>query len=342
MIVEKFPDRMLTLKGKDYLYFGGTGYLGLATHPEFQDFLISAFKNWGTFYGSSRNSNIKLSIYKKFESYFAAQIGAEATLTVSSGTLAGRLIIDFLAKRNPVFFHYPKTHPAILAKNSLPLFINGQLNPRLTTDTNEEIVITTDAILGLEVEPVSFSFLDLINKNKEITLVVDESHSLGVVGKNGNGIFNNIKHKKLSNKIMVSSLGKALSLSGGIIGGSQNFIKNLVDESMFVSSSAANPAYLEAYCKASKIFETQRRKLAYNLNYISDRLNNNSTIKFDKRYPVLYSEDEYIYNKLFEEGIIITSFKYPTYKNRMNRIVITANHTEDDLDKLIKILNIKE
>ncbi|MDY7395649.1 aminotransferase class I/II-fold pyridoxal phosphate-dependent enzyme [Aureibaculum sp. 2210JD6-5] len=341
MIVENFPGRTISIKGKKYLYFGGTAYLGLATHPEFQSILMKSIQKWGTFYGSSRNSNIKLAIYNQFEDFFAQQIGAEASLTVSSGTLAGRLVVDFLAKSNPAFFHYPKTHPAILAKESLPLFVNNRLHSQLINNTSEEIVITVDAILGSEVEPVSFDFLDTISASKKITLVVDESHSLGIVGKEGQGIFNDVNHKNIKRKIMVSSLGKALSLSGGIIACDQQFIDALKEESTFVSSSAANPAYLEAYCKGEQIYQSQKEKLSSNLNFIEEKLHQNETIKFNKNYPVIYSKDDHIYDKLFEENIIITNFKYPTYKKMMNRIVITANHKQEDLEKLVQTLNKK-
>jgi len=341
MVVENFPDRIITANGKTYLYFGGTAYLGLSTHPEFQSILVESIQKWGTFYGSSRNANLKLAIYHQFEDYFAKQIGAEASLTVSSGTLAGKLVIDFLEKTSPVFFHYPKTHPAVLAKSSLPLLINDKLHPRLLDNVIEEIVITVDAILGHEVEPVSLNFLDKISPSKKITLVVDESHSLGIVGKEDKGIFGSIETRNIERKIMVTSLGKALSISGGLIAGNQHFIDAISQESTFVSSSAANPAYLEAYCKAEEIFRTQKEKLKNNLNFIEDRLVKSSRLRFNKNYPVIYSEDDDIYDKLFKEDIIITNFKYPTYKNMMNRIVITANHTKADLEKLIQILNKK-
>jgi len=339
MQVNNFPDRTITIDGKEYLYFGGTSYLGLATHSKFQEVLFQSIKKWGTFYGSSRSSNIKLSIYNQFEGFFAEQIGAEASLTVSSGTLAGRLVIDYFSKSISTFFHYPKTHPAILAQQSLPLFMDGKLHPKLLDNTLEEIVITADAILGLEVNPTSFDFLKEISSTKKITLVVDESHSLGIVGKNGEGIFNTISTNKIHQKIMISSLGKALGLSGGIIAGSKEFINILKEESIFVSSSAANPAYLETYLQTQEIYKKQYQKLQANLDFISSKLNLKESFKFDKDYPVIYCEDDAIYNQLIDKGIIITNFNYPTYKNKMSRIVITANHTFEDLKKLINILN---
>ena len=339
MTVDGFPDRTITVKSEEYLYFGGTSYLGMATHPEFQNLIIKSIKKWGTFYGSSRNANVKLSVYDKAEQLFSKQIGSEASLTVSSGTLAGKLTTEYLSKSINTFFHYPKTHPAILVQHSLPLFMDGKLHPKLQDDTVEEIVITVDAILSLEVTPTSFDFLNQISSNKKITLIVDESHSLGIVGKKGEGIFSTISDEKLHRKIMISSLGKALGLSGGIIASDKQFIDELKQESVFVSSSGANPAYLETYLQVQDLYNSQRQKLHQNLDFSNLRLNLNKEFKFTDNYPVIYSNNDAIFAKLLQHKIVITRFKYPTYKNPMNRIVITANHTKKDLKKLIQLLN---
>ncbi len=341
MIVDSFPDRTITIKGKEHLYFGGTSYLGMATLPEFQNLIFQNIKKWGTFYGSSRNANVKLSVYDKVEQLFSEEIGSEASLTVSSGTLAGKLTTAYLSKTIDTFFHYPKTHPAILVNHSLPLFVDGRLHPKLLDDTVGEIVITVDAILSLEIAPTSFDFLNQISSKKKITLIIDESHSLGIIGKKGEGIFNFISNEKLYRKIMISSLGKALGLSGGIIASDKQFIDALKEEAVFVSSSGANPAYLETYLEAQDLYTSQRKKLNTNLGFLATELQPNTILKFDSDYPVIYSNDSTIFTTLLQHRIIITNFKYPTYKKPMNRIVITANHTKEDLEKLINILNTK-
>ncbi len=341
MKVDSFPDRTIMVKGEEHLYFGGTSYLGMATLPEFQNLMTQNIKKWGTFYGSSRNANVKLSVYDKVEQLFSEQIGSEASLTVSSGTLAGKLTTAYLSKTIETFFHYPKTHPAILVKHSLPLFVEGKLHPKLQDDTVEEIVITVDAILSLEITPTSFDFLNQISSKKKITLIVDESHSLGIIGKNGEGIFNSISNEKLYRKIMISSLGKALGLSGGVIASDKQFIDALKEESVFVSSSGANPAYLETYLKAQSLYTVQRQKLNVNLDVFTLQLYPDKELLFNNNYPVIYSNNDAIFARLLQNKIIITRFKYPTYKKPMNRIVITANHTKEDLEKLINMLNTK-
>jgi len=342
MTVENFPDRTITIKNQEYRYFGGTSYLGIATNTDFHKILFQNIKKWGTFYGSSRNSNIKLAVYNTFEAVFAKQLGAEASLAVSSGTLAGRLVIDYLSKSITSFYHYPKTHPSVLAPNSLPLFDNDTLHSSLLNNTTEEIVITVDAVLALEITPTSFAFLTEISASKKITLVIDESHSLGIVGKHGEGIFNTISTKNLHQKIAVSSLGKALGLSGGIIAGNAQFIDLIKEESIFISASGANPAYLETYLQTQSIYTKQRGKLQHNLAFLYPKIRINKQLRFSQNYPVIYSNEPEIYTTLLAQHIVVTNFNYPTYKDTMHRIVITANHTENDLKALSLALSKKE
>ena len=337
MEVNQFPDRTINIDGKEFLYFGGTSYLGMSVHPEFQKRLFENIKKWGVFYGSSRKSNIQLSIYQEFESCFSNYIGAEKCAVVSSGMLAGKLTIDFLAKKKSRFYHYPKTHPAILHSNSLPLFVDEKLNPNLQNDIEEEIVITVDSILALEVTPTLFDFLDKISTSKKITLIIDESHSLGIVGKSGEGIFNLIQHPKIERKIMISSLGKALNLPAGVIASDTKFVDTIMDDPDFVSASGASPAHLATYLETQGQYNQQREKLQQNLDFLFNE-GMNTTFKYHPDYPVIYCENKAIYQQLFDKEIIITNFKYPTYKNFMSRIVVTANHTFEDLEKLKKCL----
>lgn len=339
MVLESFPDREITIAHKKYLYFGGTAYLGLPTHAGFQEMLFQNTQKWGTFYGSSRSSNIQLSVYQRAEELFAKQFDAAASLAVSSGTLAGRLVVDFLSKSIKSFYHYPKTHPAVLGQNSRELFVQGELHPNLQDTVVEGVVITVDAILALEVQPTSFEFLKGISSSKNITLVLDESHSLGIVGEKGQGIFNTISGENIYRKILVSSLGKGLGLSGGIIASDKFFVDALKKEAAFISASGANASHLETYIQAQEIYRAQQDKLQYNLRFLHTELKENTNLKYVKDYPVMYSDDKNTYGYLLKKGIVITHFKYPNYNGMMSRIVITANHTKADLRKLASALN---
>ncbi len=340
MNVNQFPDRIIEIDQEQYLYFGGTAYLGLPTNKEFQELVIKNIRNWGTTYGSSRSANIKLTAYENGETFLAHHIKAESAVTVSSGMLAGKLVIDQLKKQTDSFFHFPNMHPAIQIKDSLPVFFNGNINPRLLDSQSEKITILTDGVSGFQTKAIDLSVLATISDYKEITLLIDESHSFGILGENGCGIYSEI-NLPIKRKIMISSLGKAFGLSGGVIASDAAFINQIKNLDIFISAAGMNPAFVQTLADASALYQTQHQKLLENLNYIDRKLIKNQSIKFDKTYPLIYLENENLIETLKANKIIIANFKYQENANNLNRIVVTANHLPEDLDKLINILNEK-
>lgn len=339
MLVNQFPDRKITIENQDYLYFGGTAYLGLPINKDFQEILIKNLKKWGSAYGSSRNANIQLSAYNSGEKFLASFIKSEAALTISSGMLAGKLVIDNLETQTDCFYHFPNLHNALKSEKSLPLFIDSKPNPKLLDKKVEKITILTDAVPSSFVEPIDLSVLDLIPSNKQITLVIDESHSIGIIGKNGRGIFSNIDYPNIKRKIMIASLGKAMGLTGGMIGADSEFISQIKLNNSYVSAAGMNPAFAQSISKSEKIFKRQHKKLQENLKYLEKYLIKSNLIDFNKSYPLIYPKIKNIHQILKENKIIITNFPYPNDAGELNRIVITANHKKKDLQKMVEILN---
>jgi 8-amino-7-oxononanoate synthase len=340
MKVNKSPDRIISVAGEEHLYFGGTNYLGITTLPEFQTILLASFQKWGTSYGSSRSANIQLSVYKTAEDLLAKQIGTEAAVTISSGMLAGKLALELLQQTTDLVFYFPNTHPALLSTSSLPLIENEKLNPKLYDAEISKIGIVADAIPSLEVTPIDLSILLEIPKDKEITLILDESHSIGILGDEGQGVLCQYQLPNVHRKISTASLGKAFGLSGGVIAGDLDFISELKKQQTFIGASGMNPAFLETYINAQDLYEVQRQKLQLNLSYVESNLTPNSAFTFVAAYPAIYFDNNELLNLLLENKIIPTSFPYPTASGKLSRIVISAHHTKEDLDAMVKQLNI--
>ncbi|MET0944859.1 MAG: aminotransferase class I/II-fold pyridoxal phosphate-dependent enzyme [Flavobacterium sp.] len=340
MNVNQFPDRIIEIDQEQYLYFGGTAYLGLSTNKAFQELVVKNILKWGTTYGSSRNANVKVTAYENGETFLANYIRAEAVVTVSSGMLAGKLVVDELKKQTDTFFHFDDVHTAIQADNSLSVFVDGKINSRLLDDKEEKITILTDGVPSFETNAIDLNVLREIPKHKEITLLIDESHSLGILGQNGCGIYSDI-NLPIKRKIMVSSLGKAFGLTGGVIAGDASFIEKIKKSEIFGSAAGMNPAFVQTLADASEIYTKQHQKLLKNLVYIDQKLIKSDSIKFDKSYPLIYLKNKNVIEILKENKIIIASFKYKQNADNLNRIVVTANHLQEDLDKLINLLNSK-
>lgn len=337
MTVNEFPDRILTIDGVEYLYFGGTNFLGITTNPDFQTILFESIKKWGTGYGSSRNSNIQLSVYKTAEKLLAQNTNTEAALTVSSGMLAGKLVVEHLSKTADALFHFPDVHPAISSSLSLPIIENGLLNSKIFENSISKITILTDSVPSQNVSPIDLRLLLSIPKEKEINLVIDESNSIGIIS--------NEWQKKIQQDnihiIKTASLGKALGISGGVIAGSHSFISEIRNLPSFIGAAGMNPAFLETYCNSQEVYRSQKQKLQHNLTYIDTHFTNREKFTFNPSYPILYFEDELLLKRLLESKIISTSFKYTNVLGKLDRIVITANHTTDDLVRLLSQLNSK-
>jgi 8-amino-7-oxononanoate synthase len=338
MQLDKAPNTAVLINDIEHLYFSGTSYLGVAVLPEFHEIIIKNIQNWGSAFGSSRNANVKLSIYNKAEGYLTNFFKTEDCVTVSSGTFAGLLTLSTLENIVTSFFYMPKTHPAILPKNALPVFVDNHLNNLLLNSEKETICIVVDAIAALETKPFNFNFLQKISSQKKIFLLVDESHSFGVLGENGNGISSKIKVNKNIAIISVSSLGKAFGVNGGVISGSKTLINLIKENPLFIGSAPMNPAFLASFLNAQELYKSQFLKLKENCKYVYKHLKNLKRITISENYPVFYLNDDKIAEFLVSEKIIITSFYYPTSTKKINRIVLNANHTKEQLDILIESL----
>jgi 7-keto-8-aminopelargonate synthetase-like enzyme len=232
-------------------------------------------------------------------------------------------------------FHFPDAHPTLMNPPSLPIVVNGELNSKLFDATISKIAVLTDAVPSQYVEPIDLSLLLTIPKEIEINLVIDESNSFGILENE----WQNILKQENINIIKVASLGKAIGISGGVIAGNQNFISEIQNQDCFIGAAGMNPAFLETYVNAQEIYHSQKQKLQQNLNYIDTHFKNRVQFMYHPSYPIIYFDDESISKNLFENKIVTTSFRYTNASGKLNRIVITANHTNDDLDQLVFLLN---
>ena len=336
MKLDNSPNTSINFKGKKYLYFSGTSYLGISNLPEFQEIIFKNFKKWGTSYGSSRMANVKLDVYENAEKLLSNFLKSEDSVTVSSGTLSGLITLSVLEKKVETFFFMPKTHPSILPNKSLPVFVDENLNSLIVNNKSETICIVVDALATLETKPYSFDFLQKIPLHKKVYLLVDESHSMGVLGEQGCGISSEIKTPINVEIITVSSFTKAFGVNGGVIAGKNDFINLIKQSPLFIGSAPMNPAFLESLINANNIYNLQLNKLLINCKYVFNKIQHLSKVRMSKNYPVFFIDDKNIADFLLSKNIIITNFYYPTSSKKINRIVINASHSKEQLDKLCK------
>jgi 7-keto-8-aminopelargonate synthetase-like enzyme len=198
-------------------------------------------------------------------------------------------------------------------------------------------VIVCNSCDALKLSIYHFVWTSQLPQNQTITLVIDDSHGLGIMGENGSGIFKQITVNENVKLVVVSSLHKAMGIAGGVVFADKDFIHTLRNTAFFASCSPIAPAYLYAYMYADEIYERNQQKLRANIQRFSSQLSDNQSLfNFIENYPVYYSLQDEFYDFLFQKGIFIYSFAYPIKTGKPNtRIVLSSWHTSFQIDYLI-------
>ncbi|MDZ7935369.1 MAG: aminotransferase class I/II-fold pyridoxal phosphate-dependent enzyme [Emticicia sp.] len=342
-IISQLPSNKILLEGKEYDFYSGTSYLGMNQDEDFKKLLIEGMNRYGMSFGSSRNGNLQLDIYEQAETKMASWVGAENALTVSSGMLAGQVVAQYLKTQNSTFFYAPSSHSAnfhepnvVLPNVSFEVWASN-ICQEVSEKNAAHSVIVCNSCDALKVTPYTFDWTNKLTHNQAITLIIDDSHGLGITGENGSGIFKQVTVNSNVRLVVVSSLHKAMGIAGGVVFADNDFVDKLRHTAFFASCSPIAPAYLYTYIYADEIYQKNQQKLKRNIQRFSSQLlDNQSLFNFIEDYPVYYSLRDDLYDFLFQKGIFIYSFAYPIKTGKPNtRIVLSSWHTASQIDYLV-------
>ncbi|RRB01180.1 aminotransferase class I/II-fold pyridoxal phosphate-dependent enzyme [Larkinella rosea] len=339
--IDQLPGRTIDLDGQECLFFSGTSYLGIAQNAHFRALLIEGMGQYGTVFGSSRNGNFQLRIYEEAEAKLAEFARAEAALTVSSGMLAGQAVVNWLKAQDFGFIYGPNAHPAIWQEPTLTLPQQSfdawarQLPGLVSAATTQHIVIAVNAVDALFSIDYSFDWVHQLPDNQEITLLVDDSHGLGVIGPGGSGIRDRIPVRPNVRLIITASLAKAMGMPGGVIFANSETLNAIRRTAFFGACSPMPPAYLYAYCRATEIYRSAFERLLANIRRFENRVGHSDLFQHIPDYPVFYTVQDRLYSSLLANRIFVYSFAYPSPTDKPNtRIVINALHQPEDIEQL--------
>lgn len=340
--IQKIPGRTVEINGLEYLWFGGTSYLGMQYNSQFQLLIQEGFQKYGSNWGSSRNNPLQIDIFEIFEAKLASFVGAEGALTVSSGMLAGQLIIKYFESTltNYQTIYAPKVHPALWGEKYRPNSLNFKdfsenINSEILKSNAENFIICSDSVSSPTIENFDFLWIKNLPTHKPIYLIIDDSHSLGVLGDNGRGIFSKIEHNSNINFVVVSSLNKAFGIPGGAIFSKNDFILKMKNYPSFSASSPMSPAFAYAGVFAQTIYQNELQKLNKNIAFFNGLVQDLEGITHLENQPTYSFSKNEIIDYLAKNKVLVPNFAYPLPSSMpVNRLVISSLHTFDDLNIL--------
>lgn len=342
--------------GKEVLNFCANNYLGLSNSPELIKAAKTALDSHGYGMSSVRFICGTGDLHKKLEAKISEFFGTEDAILYASCFDANGGVFEPLLDEKDAIISDALNHASIidgvrLCKAQRYRYANANMeeleNCLKTAQAQRHRIIVTDGVFSMDgnVAPVD-KIYELAQKYNAMVMV-DESHSAGVVGHTGRGT---TEHFNLRGKveILTGTLGKSF---GGAVGGFTTGRKEIIDilrqrSRPYLFSNSIPPMIAAAGIRMFEMMsETNalQDKLHENTNYFVAKMKEagfdikptQSAICAVMLYDAKLSQ--IMAAKLLEEGIYVTGFYYPVVPKDQARIrvQVSAGHEKAHLDKCI-------
>ena len=342
--------------GQHVLMFGSNAYTGLTGDERVIEAGVKAMHKYGSGCAGSRFLNGTLDLHVQLEKELAAFVGKDEALCFSTGFTVNSGVIPALTDRNDYIICDDRDHASIVDGRRLSFSQQLKYKHNDMADLEKQLqkcnpdsvkLIIVDGVFSMDgnVAPMD-QICDLAEKYDALVMV-DESHSAGVVGATGHGVSELYKtHGRVD--IYTGTLGKAF---GGALGGFTTGRKEIIDllrqrSRPYLFSNSLAPGIIGASLEVFKILKESNAlhdKLVENVNYFRDKMTAAgfdikptqsaicAVMLYDAKLSQIYAA------RMQEEGIYVTGFYYPVVPKDQARIrvQISAGHEKEHLDKCI-------
>jgi 8-amino-7-oxononanoate synthase len=225
------------IAGRSVVNFASYDYLGLNGHPEITKAVTEAAALWGTSVSASRITAGERSFHRDLERAIADVYEAEDSLVFVSGHATAISTIAALMGPKDLILHDSLIHNCVVVgaqtcgatRRSFPHNdLNALQEILLTTrDRFDRVLIITEGLFSMDGDGPDLARLVDLKERFECWLMVDEAHSLGILGKTGKGLFEMAEIAPSRVDIWLGTLSKTLVSCGGYVAGSRSLVEYL-------------------------------------------------------------------------------------------------------------------
>ncbi|MEA4981735.1 MAG: glycine C-acetyltransferase [Paludibacter sp.] len=342
--------------GKEVLNFCANNYLGLSNHPALKSAAAEALESHGYGMSSVRFICGTQDLHKQLESEISRFFGMEDTILYAACFDANGGVFEPLLGEEDAIISDALNHASIidgvrLCKAQRYRYANADmadLEQQLKLAQKQRFrLIVTDGVFSMDGNVAPLDKIYALAQQYDAMVMVDESHSAGVVGESGRGV-TELYHLKGKVEIITGTLGKAF---GGAIGGFTTGKKAIIEllrqrSRPYLFSNSIPPMVAAAGIRVFQMMDET--------NDLQDKLHRNTTyfvtkmkaLGFDIKPTqsaicavMLYDAglSQEFAARMLEEGIYVTGFYYPVVPKGQARIrvQISAAHETEHLDKCI-------
>jgi glycine C-acetyltransferase/8-amino-7-oxononanoate synthase len=269
--LDSAPGPEVEIGGRRFLYFGGTGYLGIQGRPELADAADAAMRRYGLHPATSRLGYGNPPPLLEAEAEAAAFFGTEAAWLLPSGWTGASILLDAHRGRNDRIFvdrdaHFALRDAARLSGRPTVEFDHRDADA-LRARIDPRPVVLTDGVFPVsgQLAPLR-AYLEVLGGHDRALLLVDDAHGFGVLGEAGRGSVELAGAEADARVLWTGTASKALGGYGGLLPGSAERIEGLRAASRWFEGSTPPPVPVAAATAAAlRIARTEpglRRRLA--------------------------------------------------------------------------------
>lgn len=353
--VESAQDTEVIVGGQKLIMAGSNNYLGLTSHPKVKEAAIKAVEKYGSGCAGSRFLNGNLDIHEELEEKLAAFFRKEAAVVFATGYQTNLGTISSLVRRNDVVILDKFDHASIidgcrLSFGQVTKFKHNDMQDleRVLSNTSDKVgmLIIVDGIFSMEGDITPLPDVVALAQKYGARVMVDDAHSVGVLGEGGRGT---AEHFHMEDKVdvIMGTYSKSLAAIGGFIVATRevaNYVKHL-SRSLIFSASLA-PALVAAVSAALDVIQEEpelREKLWHNARKM---LKGFKELGFDTGtsetpiIPIIIGDRMKTFQMcglLQQYGIFVNPTISPAVPpgREMLRTSYMATHTEEQLDKIL-------
>jgi 8-amino-7-oxononanoate synthase len=350
--IESDQDTVVKIRGKDVLMFGSNSYLGLTNHPKIKEAAKRAIDKYGTGCAGSRFLNGTLDIHIELENRLAELVGKEGALCYSTGFQVNLGVVSILTGRRDHILLDERDHASIIEGSRLSFskvlkFTHNNMdaleNKLKQCAPGSLKLIVVDGIFSMEGDIVKLPELVTLAEKYDATIMVDDAHATGVLGKNGSGT---ASHFGLTDRVdlIMGTFSKSLASLGGFVASDKetiNYIKHTSRSLIF--SASMTPASAASVIAALDIMVGEPERIQHLWDVSRYALDGFRQAGFDtgkSETPIipLFIRDDIkaltLTRELLADGIFVNPVVSPAVPKEdcLIRYSLMATHTKEQVD----------
>lgn len=358
LAVSSACENRITVQGRERINFISNNYLGFSTHPKVVEACAAALKKYGLGIGGSPMACGTTDVHYRLMERVAAVYRQESSVLLASGYQALLGAIQATLARGDVAVLDALVHRSIVDGVTLSgcdkrMWIHNdyadldELLERLKKKYARMLVVV-DSVYSMDGDWADLNELARLGKKHGALVLIDEAHSLGVLGPHGHGLPDHFDCWDGAD-VIAGTFSKFAGAVGGFVAGSRDYVDYLRhNSSAYIFSASLPPMTAAGVLRAFELLDEEpqwRERLWDNIRYFLAGLKD---LGFDTGpsrtavVPLLIRDVEktMLFNKrIFEEGVFASPIVHPAVAPQESRIRlgVMATHTRDDLDRALAV-----